>query len=179
MEKNNRDGRYRRWMITWNNWQEHFRSNASCESIVKKINETSGLLHQYIVVSKETAPETQKVHLHIYVEYVNQATFKQMKERYLGSHIEIARSPAYQCAMYVKKDKDFYEEGEYRQTKLNADDIANNVISLIEEYEMRPSDIAIKYPEYAAYIVRNYKNLNDIYLDIKQNKIMEDKEVPF
>jgi hypothetical protein len=40
-------------MLTWNNWQEHFRSNATCELIVKKINEQSGLLHQYIVVGKE------------------------------------------------------------------------------------------------------------------------------
>jgi hypothetical protein len=170
--------RYRRWMLTWNNWQEHFRSNASCETIIKKINEESGLLHQYIVVGKEKAPETGTIHLQIYIEYVNQATFKQMKERYPGAHIEVAFSPGYQCSMYCKKDKDYYEEGDIRARKLSIEDIATNVVSLLDEY--RPAVIAEHYPEYASYIVRNYKSLNDIYLDKQMNGNFEKgKEPPY
>ena len=170
--------RYRRWMITWNNWQEHFRSNASCESIIEKINESSGLLHQYIIVGKEIAPTTKQIHLQIYVEYVNQATFKQMKERYPGAHIEVAFSPGYQCSMYCKKEKDFAEEGEYRSRKISVDDIASNVISLLSDH--RPTQLAEMFPEYASYIVRNFKNLTDIYLDKQMNGNFEKgKEPPY
>jgi hypothetical protein len=172
----NNEGRYRRWVITWNNWQEHFRSNASPETIVKQINTQSGILHQYIVIGKEIAPETKKQHLQIYVEYVNQATFNQVKQRYPGAHIEVAFSPGYQCSQYAKKEKDYYEEGEYRSRKLTAEDIASNVIALLSEH--RPYTIAEKFPEYASYIVRNYKNLYDIYLAIQQD-IFENKETPF
>jgi hypothetical protein len=172
----NNEGRYRRWVITWNNWTEHFRSNATPEHIVKKINEDSGILHQYIVVGKEIAPETKKEHLQIYVEYVNQATFKQVKQRYPGAHIEVAFSPGYQCSQYAKKEKNFYEEGEYRSRKLTSEDIASNVISLLRTHP--PYVIADKFPEYASYIVRNYKNLHDMYLLISQDNINE-KEVPF
>ena len=175
----NNEGRYRRWMITWNNWQEHFRQNASPETIVKKINETTGILHQYIVVGKETAPETKKQHLQIYVEYVNQSTFKQMQQRYPGAHLEIAYSPGYQCSTYCKKEKDYYEEGEYRSKKLSIEDIASNVLALITDYSMRPNKIATLYPEYASYIIRNYKNLTEIYIDSQQDSIMSDKDVPF
>ncbi len=174
----NNEGRYRRWVITWNNWTEHFRSNASAQSIVEKINTESGILHQYIVVGKEKAPETGKQHLQIYVEYINQSTFKQMKQRYPGAHIEVAFSPGYQCSQYAKKENDYYEEGEYRSRKLTTEDIASNVISLLDDY--RPYTIAEKYPEYASYIVRNYKNLYDIYLAKQQDSILNDtKEVPF
>jgi hypothetical protein len=170
--------RYRRWMLTWNNWQEHFRTNASCETIIKKINEQSGLLHQYIVVGKEKAPKTGQVHLQIYVEYVNQATFQQMKDRYPGAHIEVAFSPGYQCSMYCKKENDFYEEGEYRQRKLSIEDIASNVIMLLDTH--RPAIIAEKFPEYASYIVRNFKSLSEIYMDKQQNGNFEKgKEPPY
>jgi hypothetical protein len=152
--------RYRRWMITWNNWQDHFRSNASAESIVKTIMNGQGILIQYIVVGKEIAPDTKKEHLQIYIEYTHQATFNQMKERFPGAHIETAFSPGYQASMYCKKDKDFYEEGEFRSRKISVDDIASNVISLL--YEMHPHVIAERYPEYASYIVRNFKNLTEI-----------------
>ena len=172
----NNEGRYRRWVITWNNWTEHFRSNASAQTIVETINQQSGILHQYIIVAKETAPETKKQHLQIYVEYINQSTFNQMKQRYPGAHIEVAFSPGYQCSQYAKKEKDYYEEGEYRSRKLTTEDIASNVISLLQT--TRPYTIAEKYPEYASYIVRNYKNLYDIYLQIQQ-EVFNDKEVPF
>jgi hypothetical protein len=178
MEKKmlNNEGRYRRWVITWNNWTEHFRSNATPKTICEQINTTSGILHQYIVIGKEIAPETKKQHLQIYVEYVNQSTFTQMKQRYPGAHIEVAFSPGYQCSQYAKKENDYHEEGEYRSKKLTTEDIASNVISLLQTY--RPYTIAEKFPEYSSYIVRNYKNLYDIYLAIQQD-IFENKEVPF
>lgn len=170
--------RYRRWMITWNNWQDHFRSNAACKTIVEKLQQDNGPLTQYIIVGKEVAPTTKQVHLQIYVEYSHQATFNQMKDRFPGAHIEVAFSPGYQCSMYCKKEKDFYEEGEYRSRKISADDIASNVISLLSEH--RPTQIAEMFPEYASYIVRNFKNLSDIYADKQMNgNFKPGKEPPF
>jgi hypothetical protein len=49
---------------------------------------------------------------------------------------------------------------------------------LLDEY--RPAVIAEKYPEYASYVVRNYKSLNDIYLDKQMNGNFEKgKEPPY
>jgi hypothetical protein len=80
--------------------------------------------------------------------------------------------------MYCKKEKDFYEEGEYRSRKISADDIASNVITLLSEH--RPTQIAEMFPEYASYIVRNFKNLSDIYADKQMNgNFKKDKEPPF
>jgi hypothetical protein len=174
----NTQPRYRRWAITWNNWQDHFRFNASPESIVKKLSEQSGILHQYIIVGKEIAPETNKSHLQIYVEYTHQATFEQMKQRFPGAHIENAFGIGYKNVQYCKKGNDWYEEGEVRSRKLSQEDIASNVVDLLNE--MRPTQIAERYPEYAMYVVRNYKSLCDIYLD-KQTVGNYDpkKEVPF
>lgn len=166
--------RYRRWMITWNNWEENFRKNATPELIVRKINEQHGLLIQYIVVGKEKAPTTDKKHLQIYIEYTHQATFNQMKDRFPGAHIETAFSPGYQCSMYCKKENEYYEEGEYRSRKISVDDIASNVVSLL--YEMHPHDIAEKFPEYAAYIVRNYKSLVEMKLMMRPKWYDEGEE---
>jgi hypothetical protein len=165
--------RHRRYMITWNNWEEHFPSDASPEYLATILYSRS--LTQYIIVSQEIAPTTNKVHLHIYIEYQHQATFDQMKIRFPGAHIEIAIANGQQASNYCKKDKVYYEKGEYTSRKLSTEDVASNVINLLEDYH--PTQIARLYPQYASYIVRNFKSLLEIrqYLPLYDDKPLTHK----
>ena len=165
--------RHRRYMITWNNWEEYFPVESSPEYLVTILE--SRFATQYMIVSQEIAPTTNKVHLHIYVEYQHQATFEQMKQRYPGAHIEVAIANGQQASNYCKKDKVYYEKGEYTSRKLSTEDIASNIIDLLEEYH--PTQIARLYPAYASYVIRNFKSLMEIrqYLNIYGDEPLNNK----
>lgn len=179
------DTRKRRYLITINN-----PTMTPTELVNEHIAEYQV---KYMLCTHEVG-EQGTPHLHAYVEYVNGATFQQVLERfqtieqlpdgdikkYQYGHIDTSIADGNANKRYLMKSQpspmgiDLCEYGEM-SVKMSIDDIASDVIELISEHMMKPLEISKQYPLYANYIVKNWKTLMDIYMQVWAT----DKQIPY
>lgn len=151
--------RTRRWVFTLNNPKEG--AKELCERVCAKVSV------RYIVAGNEEAPTTGTKHIQGYVEFENTATLSQCKERIQGAHWEPAIGNARENRAYCSKGGDFHEVGEAKNPRFHGSDMASEVVSLMLNEGLSPAIIAVKYKDYASYIVNHYGALNAMYRDLR------------
>lgn len=94
-------GRARRWVFTWNNYDD------------AAINALNSLECVYLVYGRERAPGTGTPHLQGFVIFRNGRHRTAIIADVGGGHWEPAHGTSQQAADYCKKDGDFVERGEF------------------------------------------------------------------
>lgn len=117
--------------------------------------------YQYILVAKEHCPTTQKVHWHIYIEFVNQQTFTKLRGMFPGANIAEAKGTAKHNKEYLSKENLVFEKGIPKQQGKRNDlhqamkDVEEG-ISELELYRNHASVVA----RYGSFL-KEYRNLTE------------------
>lgn len=162
MYENLTNTRIRKWCLTVFNTQgREYTKQSLCDIL------TTSETH-YICIGEELTPTTSEIHFHIYVEYVNAKSFEQIKKLIPSAHIEIARGSANQNKIYISKvDSNVLEYGKPTTQRLCSEDVANSLINVMFETGESLINIAISYPQFSDYIIKNFTNLSKIEMQIK------------
>jgi hypothetical protein len=172
MEKKQGTERTRRWCFTINN------PVVSAEELCKSV--ADGYQVRYIVTGEEVAPTTGTCHLQGFVEFVNPATFEQVRSRFEGAHLEPAKGSNTQNKTYCTKGGKFYEVGSCIQ-RMQQSEEAQQVIVLMVEDEVHPARIAIEHPELSPYVVNHFHALLAMWkevqvVNVRTQRAEEDKQ---
>ncbi len=171
--------RVRRFSFNIHNYQE---KGYSHERLLQEF--TNSWKIDYMIVGQEITEENKVQHLQGYVEFSSPCTWEQVRERFIStigyvSDLQVSKGDAESNFKYCSKSNDYKEYGT-RSLRVNNEDIAVNVISLITQGYLL-AEIMINNKNYTHYIVKNYPNLFKIQLDLHTaRKIkMDDKDLPF
>lgn len=108
--------------------------------------------------------ESGTSHIHAFSVYKNAISLSSLKKLFPRAHFEHCKGSNVQNREYVvKSDKEPYEVGELPLvTNDSGIDEASEVVALILERGATPLEILRDYPLYADYVVKNFRNLNEI-----------------
>ena len=108
--------------------------------------------------------ESGTSHIHAFVVYKNAISLSSLKKLCPRAHFEHCKGSNVQNREYIVKcDNDPYEVGELPLATYDSGiDEASEVVALILNGRS-PLEILQEYPLYADYVVKNFKNLNDIH----------------
>lgn len=159
------DNRVRRFVLTMHNYQNELWTKEKLMTAI-----TSLWLIDYAIIGEEITEQNSIPHYQIYIEYTNPTTQSQVIERFnkitkLKPHVEVAKGDGSSNKIYCSKSQNFLEHGTLSQ-KIYTDDIAVNVITLLHKGESL-LQILLSNKSYATYIVRNFKNLQQIESTIR------------
>jgi len=148
--------RSKKWQLTENN-ATYTKSEAV--NILTTIGESI-----YAIGCSETGEKGTK-HVHAFVVYKNAISLSSLKKHFPRAHFERCRgSNASNREYIVKDDNEPYEVGEMPLTSaIEKTDAPAEVVGLILKNGHSPLEILSAYPQYADYVVRNFRNLNEIY----------------
>lgn len=109
--------------------------------------------------------ESGTKHVHAYVIWKNAIELSSLKSAFPRAHFEKCKGSVQSNIDYISKDDpEPYEVGEkplvVSQWK---EDVSSEVVALILESGLGPIEILRKYPRYCDYVVKNFRNLNEIY----------------
>lgn len=154
--------RLRRFVFTLHNYDTE---NWTKQTLIQTI--TTKWKIDYMIIGQEITQDNQIPHYQGYIEFTNPTTIRQVILRFstitqLKPHIEDAKGDAQSNYRYCSKSNDFAQYGNINTTKLKTDDIATNVMRLMVQ-GLNPINIGHDYPEYSLFIIKNFKNLMDIY----------------
>jgi hypothetical protein len=172
--------RYRRYVATMHNYHKE---QWTKEKLIKIL--TSLWLIDYVIIGEEITEDNSIPHYQIYIEFTNQTTQQQVIERFakitqLKPHVESAKGDSASNKIYCSKSQNFLEHGKISE-KLKAEDIATNVVDLLVN-GLTLIEILIECPSYSTYIIRNFKNLQDVQNTIKLTEHkpkIDDGDLPF
>jgi len=148
--------RHSRWQLTENN------PEVTKEDFLKAVSAIGTMT--YGIASHEVG-ESGTEHIHCFVVYQNAIRGSSLKKAFPRAHLEVCRGSNLENKDYCAKQGDFIEQGEmpYSVTDERKRDIASEVLGAIVDREQDPIEAWRGCPEYADYIVRNFKNLAEIY----------------
>ena len=148
--------RSKKWQLTENN--PDYTKREAVERLAS-IGETI-----YGIGCSETGESGTK-HVHAFVVYQNAISMSSLKKLFPRAHFEHCRGSIVQNREYVvKDDKEPYEVGELPLVAHDSGiDEASEVVALIIKSGIAPLEILSEYPIYADYVVKNFRNLNEIY----------------
>ena len=104
-------------------------------------------------------------HIHAYVIWKNAVELGSLKKLFPRAHFERCKGSVQSNIDYISKDDtEPYEVGE-RPLVVSEwkADISAEVVALILECGLSPIEILAKYPRYSDYVVKNFRNLQEIY----------------
>ena len=153
-KKRNGD-RSKKWQLTENN------PDYTKEEAVRRITSIGEAC--YAVGASEIGESGTK-HIHVFVVYKNAISMSSLKKLFPRAHFEHCKGSNVQNREYVvKQDKEPYEVGELPLATYDSGvDDASEVVALILKSGLSPLEILCDYPQYADYVVKNFKNLNEI-----------------
>lgn len=147
--------RSKKWQLTENN---HAYTKDEAVERLSSIGEAV-----YCVVACEIGESGTK-HIHAFVVFKNAICLKSLKKHFPRAHFEKCRgSNAINRDYVIKDDVDYLEIGEL---PLIVNEERENVASEVSRLVINgrsPIDILCEYPRYADYVVRNFRNLNEIF----------------
>lgn len=148
--------RSKKWQLTENN-PDYTKSQA-----VERLTSIGEAI--YCVGCSEVG-ESGTSHVHAFVVYKNAISMSSLKKLFPRAHFEHCKGSNVQNREYiVKSDNDPYEVGELPLATYDSGiDEASEVVALILKSGLAPLEILSEYPLYADYVVKNFKNLNEIY----------------
>ena len=150
------DDRSKKWQLTENN-PDYTKREA--------VERLTGIGEAVYCVGCSEIGESGTKHIHAFVVYKNAISMRSLKKRFPRAHFEHCRGSVASNREYViKDDNEPYEVGECPlavcEEKIDA---PSEVVALIVKSGLSPLEILTAYPRYADYVVRNFRNLNDIY----------------
>lgn len=154
-QKRRSTDRSKKWQLTENN------PDYTKREAVERLTSIGEAI--YCVGCSEVG-ESGTSHIHVFVVYKNAISMSSLKKLFPRAHFEHCKGSNVQNREYVvKDDKEPYEVGELPLATYDSGiDEASEVVALILNGES-PLEILSNYPLYADYVVKNFKNLNEIY----------------
>lgn len=148
--------RSKKWQLTENN-PDYTKSEA-----VERLTSIGEAI--YCVGCSEVG-DSGTAHIHAFVVYKNAISMSSLKKLFPRAHFEHCKGSNIQNREYVvKSDKEAYEVGELPLATYDSGiDDASEVVALILKSGLAPLEILSEYPLYADYVVKNFKNLNEIH----------------
>lgn len=147
--------RSKKWQLTENN------ATYTKDEVLKLL---SGVGETYYAIACSEIGESGTSHIHAFVVYKNAIALGSLKKLFPRAHFEHCRGSNVKNREYVvKQDKNFVEIGELPLATYDAGiDDASEVVALILK-GVAPLQILRDYPLYTDYVVKNLKNLNEIF----------------
>lgn len=155
-DKRKRGERSKQWQLTENN-----PSYTKREAVERLASIGTAL---YVIGCIETGESGTK-HVHAYAVWKNAIELSSLKQAFPRAHFERCKGNVQSNVDYISKDDpEPYEVGErpFVVSEWKAD-LSAEVVALILESDLSPIEVLRKYPRYCDYVVRNFKNLNEIF----------------
>lgn len=155
-DKRRQGERYRRWQLTENN-PDYTKSEA-----VERLTSIGETI--YCLGCSEVG-ESGTSHIHAFVVFKNAIELGSLKKRFPRAHFEACSGSNQSNVEYLRKaDPQPYEVGDLPLVvSEERSDVSSEVVAIIIECGLSPFEILARYPRYCDYIVKNFKNLNEIY----------------
>ena len=152
--------RLRRFTFNLHHWKE---KGLNKEKIIEEF--TNNWAIDYMILGEELTPTGNTEHLQGYIEFHNPATWEQVKFRFMVvcgyvSDLQQSKGDAKSNQLYCMKSNNYLEYGKFTE-KVKVDDIAVNVVKLLEESQSLIY-ILKNNSAYAQYIVKNFTQLQKI-----------------
>lgn len=115
--------------------------------------------------------ESGTAHIHAYVIWKNAVELGSLKKLFPRAHFERCKGSVASNIDYISKDDtEPYEVGE-RPSVVSEwkADLSAEVVALIIESGHSPIEILAEYPRYCDYVVKNFRNLQEIYNSVLAN----------
>lgn len=150
------EDRSKKWQLTENN-PDYTKREA--------VERLTGIGEAIYCVGCSEMGESGTKHIHAFVVFKNAISMRSLKKRFPRAHFEHCRGSVASNREYVlKDDKEPYEVGECPlAVSEERTDAPSEVVALIVKSGLSPLEILTAYPRYADYVVRNFRNLNEIY----------------
>lgn len=154
-EKRKHGDRSKKWQLTENN-PEYTKREA--------VERLTSIGEAFYAIGCSEVGESGTKHVHAFVVYKNAIALSSLKKLFPRAHFEHCKGSIVQNREYiVKDDKEPYEVGEMPLAVYDSGiDEASEVVALILESGLTPLEILRDYPQYADYVVKNFRNLNEI-----------------
>jgi len=155
-KKRTRGERAKQWQLTENN------PSYTKQEAVERLASVGTALYS---IGCGEVGESGTSHIHAYVVYKNAIELSSLKGLFPRAHFERCKGSVQSNIDYISKDDtEPYEVGERPLivSEWKAD-VSAEVVSLILECGLSPIQILGKYPRYCDYVVKNFRNLNEIY----------------
>lgn len=148
--------RSKKWQLTENN-PDYTKREA--------VERLTSIGEAYYAVGCSEVGESGTKHIHAFVVYKNAIALSSLKKLFPRAHFEHCKGSNAQNREYiVKSDVDPYEVGEMPLATYDSGiDEASEVVALILRSGLDPLRILSEYPQYADYVVKNFRNLKEIY----------------
>lgn len=162
-EKRKLDERSRKWQLTENN------PDYTKQQVVERLASIGSTI--YCLGCSETGASGTN-HVHAFVVFKNAIQLGSLKKVFPRAHFEKCYGTNQNNIDYIKKDDPHpVEVGELPLVVVeDKEDVSSEVVAIILECGFSPVQILKEYPRYCDYVVRNFKNLNEIYLEANNKR---------
>lgn len=161
-KKRKQDERARQWQLTENNGS--YTKREAVERLASVGTAIYGL-------GCSEVGDSGTSHVHAYIIYKNAISLGSLKKLFPRAHFEKCKGSVQENIDYISKDDtEPYEVGERPLivSEWKAD-LSAEVIALILECGLGPVEILGRYPRYCDYVVKNFRNLQEIYNSVSAN----------
>ena len=159
-KKRTRGERAKQWQLTENN------PSYTKQEAVERLASIGTAL--YVIGCSEVG-ESGTSHIHAYAVWKNAIELVSLKKQFPRAHFEKCKGSVQANIDYVSKDdKEPYSVGEAPLVVSDwRSDVSSEVVALILECGLSPIQILGKYPRYCDYVVKNFRNLTEIYANVR------------
>ena len=162
-KKRKRGERAKQWQLTENN------PSYTKQEAVEQLASIGTAL--YVIGCSETGESGTK-HIHAYAVWKNAIELVSLKKHFPRAHFEKCKGSVQENVDYISKDDpEPYEVGEKPLVVSEwKSDVSSEVVALILECGLSPIQILGKYPQYCDYVVKNFRNLSEIYASVRHKR---------
>ena len=159
-KKRQRGERSKQWQLTENN------PDYTKKEAVERLTSIGTALYG---IGCSEVGESGTSHIHAYVVWKNAIELGSLKKQFPRAHFEKCKGNVQSNIDYISKDDPSpYKVGE--PPKVVGEwkaDVSAEVVALILVSGLSPIQILERYPLYSDYVVKNFRNLSEIYASIR------------
>lgn len=159
-EKRKRGERATQWQLTENN------PDYTKEEAVERLTSIGTAIYG---IGCSECGESGTRHVHAYVVWKNAIELGSLKKLFPRAHFERCKGSVQSNIDYISKDDPSpYKVGE--PPKVVGEwkaDVSAEVVALILVSGLSPIQILERYPLYSDYVVKNFRNLSEIYASVR------------
>lgn len=159
-KKRERGERALQWQLTENN------PSYTKQEAVERLAKYGTCL---FAIGCEEIGESGTKHIHAYAVWKNAIELGSLKKQFPRAHFEKCKGSVQANIDYVSKDdKEPFKVGEAPLVVSNwGTDVSSEVVALILECGLSPVQILSRYPRYCDYVVKNFRNLSEIFASVR------------